>query len=114
MRTDSYNPPQPLILKLYLVLLNATFDIVTTRNTALLNKVPDVIFWVLMLLCLTAAFTMGYTDGARAEMVMNLGFAIMISLALYLILDLDRARRGVINIGFVQKEIVNLRSMLQD
>lgn len=94
--------------------LNDVFDIVTTRNTGIRNKVPDIIFWVLMLLCLTAAFTMGYTDDKRADIVMNLGFAIMISLSLYLILDLDRARRGVINIGFVQQEIVNLRSMLQD
>jgi hypothetical protein len=94
--------------------LNAMFDITITRNTALRNKVPDIIFWVLILLCLTSAFTMGYAQGARMDVVMNLGFAIMISLALYLILDLDRARRGVINVNFVQQEIVNLRVMLVD
>jgi hypothetical protein len=94
--------------------LNAVFDIATTRNTALRNKVPDIIFWVLILLCLTSAFTMGYAEGVKMDLVMNLGFAVMISLALYLVLDLDRARRGVINVGFVQQEIVNLRSMLED
>jgi hypothetical protein len=94
--------------------LNEMFDITITGNTALRNRVPDIIFWVLILLCLTSAFTMGYAEGVRMDLIMNLGFAIMISLALYLILDLDRARRGVINVNFVEQEIVNLRAMLQD
>jgi hypothetical protein len=94
--------------------LNAMFDAVTTRNMALLKRVPEIILWVLILLCATSAFTFGYAQGEKPDWIMNLGFAIMICLALYLVIDLDRSRRGVINTEFANQEIVNLKAMFKD
>jgi hypothetical protein len=94
--------------------LNDMFDAVTTRNMALLKRVPEIILWVLILLCATSAFTFGYAQGEKPDWIMNLGFAIMICLALYLVIDLDRSRRGVINTEFANQEIVNLKAMFKD
>jgi hypothetical protein len=94
--------------------LNDMFDAVTTRNVALLKRVPEIILWVLIVLCATSAFTFGYSQGEKPDWIMNLGFAIMICLALYLVIDLDRSRRGVINTAFANQEIVNLKAMFKD
>jgi phosphate/sulfate permease len=94
--------------------LNAMFDAVTTRNLALLKRVPEIILWVLILLCATSAFTLGYSQGGKSDWIMNIGFAIMICLALYLVIDLDRSRRGVINTEFANQEIKNLRTMFSN
>jgi hypothetical protein len=94
--------------------LNAMFDAVTTRNMALLKRVPEIILWVLILLCVTSSFTFGYAQGEKPDWIMNVGFAIMICLSLYLVIDLDRSRRGVINSEFANQEIVNLKSMFKD
>lgn len=92
--------------------LNSMIDIVSTGNTALKAKVPDIIFYILFALCITAAFSMGYSVGHKADWPVKLSFAIMTGLTLYLAMDLDRARRGVINVFFVQEQITSLRGML--
>lgn len=94
--------------------LNSMIDIVTTRNTALLARVPDIIFYTLFILCLTSAFTLGYSIGHKLDWPIKLGFAIMISLTLYLAIDLDRARRGTITIDFVEQHILDLRQMFTE
>jgi hypothetical protein len=94
--------------------LNDMIDIVSTRNTALLTKVPDIIFYILFALCITASFSLGYSVGHNIDWPIKLGFAIMTTLTLYLAMDLDRARRGIINVGFVAKQIVDLRAMFPE
>jgi hypothetical protein len=91
--------------------LNSMIDIVSTRNTASRAKVPDIIFYILFALCITASFTMGYSIAHKVDWPVKLGFAIMTALTLYLALDLDRERRGIINVAFVHKQMVELRAM---
>lgn len=94
--------------------LNAMIDIVSTRNAALLTKVPDIIFYILFALCITAAFSLGYSIGHKVDWPIKLGFAIMTTVTLYLAMDLDRERRGVINVKFINKQMVDLRSMFTE
>ena len=91
--------------------LNSMIDIVSTRNTAILAKVPDIIFYILFALCITAAFSMGYSIGHKVDWPVKLGFALMTAMSLYLAMDLDRERRGLINVGFVHKQMLDLRNM---
>ncbi|MCU0380869.1 MAG: hypothetical protein MUE58_06730 [Chitinophagaceae bacterium] len=93
--------------------LNEMIDIVSTRNTAILNKVPDIIFYILFALCITASFSLGYAIGHKVDWPIKLGFGIMIAMTLYLAMDLDRERRGIINVGFVAKQMNDLRSMFK-
>ncbi len=92
--------------------LNAMIDIVTTRDASRLAKVPPVILTVLLTLSLISSFLIGYgLKGKRASKILVLGFASMTTISLYLILDLDRPRRGIINLDAAEKRIVDLRTM---
>jgi hypothetical protein len=94
--------------------LNAMFDIVTTRNAALLDKVPEVIYFLLFLISLTAALVVGYSGGVKPDWTMVVSFSLMISMTVYLIIDLDRPRRGVITMDTANSQIVQLRSMFNN
>ena len=91
--------------------LNAMIDIVTTRNAGNIAKVPELILYLLFLLCWIAAFMLGYSVGKKPDWIVMVCFAATIVMTIYLILDLDRPRRGIITMKDMNMEIVNLRSM---
>lgn len=91
--------------------LNAMFDIVTTGTAATMDKVPEVILYLLFLICLTAALMVGYAAGPKADWTMVISFSLMITMTVYLIIDLDRPRRGVINMNKANEYVIQLRSM---
>ena len=93
--------------------LNAMFDIVTTRNASNIAKVPQLIMFLLFLLCFNAAFMMGYAVGIKPDWIVITLFAITIVLTIYLILDLDRPRRGIITMKDMNAEIIKLREMFE-
>jgi len=65
---------------------------------------------MLIILIQTSAFLVGYSQKSKKRnLVMNYGFAVMISLALYLVLELDRPRRGIINLDSTEQKILDLR-----
>jgi hypothetical protein len=95
--------------------LNHMIDIVTTREQSRKAKVPPIILSTLMLLVFSAAFLVGYGNKAKKRnFVMVTGFALMTTLALYLILELDRPRRGIINLDEAAKNITDLRNQLTE
>lgn len=94
--------------------LNAMIDVVSTRNAALIAKVPDLILFLLFALCFTASFLLGYGDNKRPEWGVVTSFLIMVGLTIYMILDLDRPRSGVITMKEVHYFITSLRSMFDN
>ncbi len=94
--------------------LNAIIDIVTTRNAATLNKVPELILYMLFLICFFSAIMLGYSSGRDPDWIVIIAFSVMISTTIYLIIDLDRPRRGLITMQGVNKNMVNLRSMFSE
>lgn len=93
--------------------LNDMIDIVTTRNAALIAKVPDLIIYLLFLLSLTSSFILGYSGGAKNDWLVSISFTIMISLAVFMILDLDRPRTGIITSKDANQQIIALRAMFK-
>jgi len=93
--------------------LNAMFDIVTTRNAANVAKVPQLIIFLLFILCFLSAFMMGYAVGKKPDWIVITCFALTIVMTIYLILDLDRPRRGIITMKNMNAEIVNLINMFE-
>ncbi len=91
--------------------LNAMIDIVTTRNAVTVAKVPSLILYLLFMLCFVAAFMMGYSVGKKPDWIIMVCFAVTIVMTIYLIIDLDRPRRGIITMKDMNNEIVNLRNM---
>ena len=95
--------------------LNSMFDIVTTGQAARNATVPDSIFWLLFILILTASLIVGYSNNnKKINHVIVSGFALMTVLTVFLIMDLDRPRRGIITTDSSVQKIVELQSLLQD
>lgn len=91
--------------------LNAMFDIVSTRNAAGVAKVPELIMYLLFMLCGVSAIMMGYSVGRKPDWIIMACFAATIVMTIYLIIDLDRPRRGVITLNNTNMEIMKLESM---
>ena len=91
--------------------LNATIDIVTTRDASRRAIVPRLILDVLSMLTLVSAFLSGYGGKSNdRNKVLVVAFAFMTTLALYLVIDLDTPRQGYINLNTVEQLMVNLRT----
>jgi CDP-diglyceride synthetase len=95
--------------------LNATIDVVSTREASRKAVVPRLILQVLSFLTLVSSFLSGYgTINFERNKVLVIAFAIMTTLALYLVYDLNRPRQGFINLNSVHQLMVNLRSSLAE
>jgi hypothetical protein len=95
--------------------LNAMFDIVTTRSEAARTHAPNLIFAMLAFLALLAALFAGYAMAeARSRSWLHvLGFAAVLSLTVYVILDLEYPRAGLIHIGQYDRVLVELRQSMK-
>jgi hypothetical protein len=92
--------------------LNAMIDIVSTRDAERKAHVPESIIWLLLILTLAGSFIIGYGTKGKFNSVMVWGFSLMTAVTIYLILDLDRPGRGIINMEEAHKNIVELKGML--
>jgi hypothetical protein len=105
--------PNSLVMTAQMVpALNAVIDIVSTREASRINVVPRLIMIVLALLTLISSFLAGYgSKGHERNLMVVFAFTIMTTLALYLIIELDRPRQGLINLDDVEQLMLNLRTM---
>jgi hypothetical protein len=91
--------------------LNEMIDMVTLREGARQAVVPRLIFFILFILILVSAFLSGYgSKNLERNEVLVMAFAVITSLALFLIIDMDRPRQGFVNLNAAQQLMVNLRS----
>jgi len=95
--------------------LNAMMDITTTRDAERNAHVPESILWMLFLLTFAGSFITGYGSKSKHFNKIIVGcFALMTAMTIYLILDLDRPRRGIINMDKTHEKIVELKELLKD
>ena len=95
--------------------LNATIDIVTTREAARRSSVPKMILFVLCTLILVSAFLSGYgSKSLERNKVLVVAFAFITTLALYLVVDLDKPRQGFVNLDSTEQLMVNLRTLFTE
>ena len=93
--------------------LNAMIDIVHTRDDSRKAKVPPLIMLVLLVFILVSAFLSGYGNKTRRRnRVMITAFAFMTTITLYLVLELDRPRSGLITLEPAEQKIVDLKRLL--
>lgn len=87
--------------KLVLQSLNEMFDITTTRAVALESHPPIAIYLLLIILSLFSALLVGYDlpYSNRRNLLYMLSYAIIISLILYLIVEIEMPRYGLITIN---------------
>lgn len=96
--------------------LNKMFDIVTTRNVNSQSMVPDQILYMLFILTMFNGFIVGFTTNiftVKSWIIMTIN-ALLTALVIYIILDLDRPKSGLITTAASDKAMTDLRELLID
>jgi len=99
---------------LLLPALNAMIDITTTRTMASLMHPPTVVFVMLFGLALAASLLAGYgMTGSRVRRWFHmLGFALVVAFAVYVIMDIEYPRLGLIRVDAFDQALVDLRESM--
>ena len=97
---------------LVMTALNQMFDITTTRVAATRMHPPSVIYAMLIGLALASALLAGYQGAAepRPDWMHQLGFAFIIAATVYVILDIEHPRLGVVRMDAIDDLLVNVRA----
>lgn len=79
--------------------LNEVFDSASMVNESFHVTVPDSIIVLLLIFSAVSSFFIGYTCGIkkRFDKLLITGFCLLTCVVIYIILDLDRPRRGLIH-----------------
>lgn len=102
----------PSATMLLLPALNAMIDITSTRITATQNHPPLIIFLLLAGLSFVGALLVGYgiSDNKERNWLHPLVFASIMSLTVYVIVDIEFPRLGLIRIDAADQVLIDLRN----
>lgn len=80
--------------------LNEMFDSASKSNIVYNSKVPETIIYLLLVFSVIISFYIGYNSGLEKKIEQNfiLGFCLLICVVIFITLDLDRSRRGLIKL----------------
>lgn len=100
---------------LLLPALNEMIDITTTRLTATRNHPPPVIFLLLVVLSLVSALLVGYGSSVNRgrTWLHTVAFAAILALTIYVIVDLEFPRLGLIRVDSADQVLVDLRASME-
>lgn len=101
----------PRATMLLLPALNDMIDVTTTRTVALQTHPPEIIFAMLGLIALACALLAGYSmAGTKSRsLVHSLGFAIILTLTVYVILDIEYPRVGFVRVDAFDRVLADVR-----
>jgi len=107
----SKNPANLAATQQMIPALNTMIDVTTSRLAGEKAKVPQSILIMLFFLALISAFYSGYSEGrkGRIDWLVQVGFCLLVSLVVLFTLDLDRPRRGFVNLDVPNQTIIDLR-----
>jgi hypothetical protein len=110
-RAEGAPPAAPILL---LPALNAMIDITTTRTMATQMHPPSIVFAMLFGLALAASLLAGYgMTGSKVRRWFHmLGFALVMAFAVYVILDIEYPRLGLIQVAAFDQALVDLRASM--
>jgi hypothetical protein len=105
----SLDPGNALRSSQMLPAINSIIDAEARRDDARRRHIPDPILWLLFGLCVVGSFIVGYANSSRKiDWVVLLSYSIMAIMTIYVILDLDRPRRGLIETSSAHQNMVRL------
>ena len=110
-REQNYQPATMLLLPA----LNQMIDITTTRTVAAQTHPPPIIFAMLGALALVSSLLAGYgmAGGKRRSWLHVLGFSAILAATVYVILDLEYPRLGLIRVDAADQVLVDLRQSMK-
>jgi hypothetical protein len=104
----------PAVVTLVLSSLNAMIDITTTRAVAHQTHPPGIIFALLMAMALICSLLAGYgTAGKTLSWIHTIGFAASLAITVYVVLDLEYPRVGLLRLDAVDQVLVQVRSSMK-
>lgn len=100
---------------LMLPALNEMIDITTTRTMATRTHAPPVILGLLILLAFAGAMLSGYAMSRqpRRSIVHMLLFSLVVSASVYVVLDLEYPRAGIISLQSMDQALYQLRETMK-
>jgi len=94
--------------------LNDMFDIVTTRTAATQMHPPAAVWLMLGGLTLVCSFLVGYDlGGVQRNWLHLLTFALLFSLTLYVIIDMEYPRVGLIRVTAMDRVLQDVRDSMR-
>jgi len=113
--TAAHEVPGPQAAMLLMPALNEMFDIQATRIAITRLHPPAIIYLMLFMLTMICSFLAGYDMGAEARRswVHLMGFALILGVAVYVIVDLEYPRMGLIRLDEFDQLLVNVRAWMQ-
>lgn len=105
----------PAATMLMLPALNAMIDVTTTRTMAAESHPPPVVFAMLLILVLASAFLAGHGMAVAEgrDWLHMICFAIVMSSAVYVILDFEFPRIGFVRVDDFDHALVELRASMK-
>lgn len=89
--------------------VNDMIDAVGSREEARNSHVPESILWLLFILCFAGSFIVGFaTKSKRADWITLLSYSLITVMTIFIILDLDQPRYGIINNISIHQNIRDL------
>ena len=112
LESQGMSPPRATLL---LGALNEMIDITATREMATRNHPPAVVFLLLAALSLVCSLLVGYATSQNADRswLHTLTFAAIISLTVYVIVDLEFPRVGLIRVDSADDVILEVRESMR-
>ena len=101
--------------RLLLPSLNTMIDITTTRTMAARTHPPMILYVLLFVLGLGCSLLAGYgmAEGKYRSWIHILGFAVIMGISVFVILDLEYPRMGFIRLDAYDQVLVELRQKMQ-
>jgi hypothetical protein len=95
--------------------LNEMFDLRASEFWGEYTRTPGSILTMLFLLSVAAAFVSGHTSVGKGKLdrLMAVGFCLLTSMVIFFIIDLDKPRRGIVNIDKNVKAITELQYLFK-
>jgi hypothetical protein len=105
----------PAATSLVLSNINDMIDITLTRTVAMQTHPPPIIFVVLVVMVLASALLAGYnmSAGKVRNWTHRITFAVLMTLALHLIFDLEFPRFGLIRVDAFDQILVDVRNTMK-
>ena len=109
---ETGTPPAQILL---LPALNSMFDIATARREAMKVHPPPIIFVMVCALSLAASLFAGYgmAGGKSRSWMHGVGFAMVLSVTVYVIVDLEYPRLGLIRVEEADIVLYELRESME-
>lgn len=95
--------------------INDMIDITTVRTVALYTRLPDAILALLLIAALCSAMTAGYAMSRRGQrsILHVMLYATSIAMTIYVVLDLEHPRRGLIRLDATDRILEQLRDSIR-